>query len=539
MSAELAPARPDAALAPIGVRRGALAAVAALAAAALFWSPLLLGGALAGGDWASHHYHYFDFVRSAFRDYHSVPLYMPDAWVTPNFLGNAEAPTLGPLAWLLLLLPTDAYLKLLIVVFTAAALAGTWLLLRDLEVAPPVAAGVAAVFAFGGFFVSHVTVGHHWAMGAWLLPLLFWLTRRAVLGSDGALLAAAALDAATILGGQHQPFIWQNLLLGAFALLWALKARALFPVLRVALLLAFAAGLAAVKLVPLWAEFRDYAPTARIQGLPLASLLPTLAESGLGRGHIDPAIAYAHGSGWWEYAFYVGPLGLLALLAGCGFARGAWPLLVVGAFFLLLSVESLGVWPLLQDLPVWRSQRCPSRFLLLAIFAATVAGGLGLERLRARGASRWPRAVAAAAWLAVALVGLDLWRDSLPWQRAGVGAPIASVDHRPAPVVRERSGLRVALVSFTPNRMHYHIESKRPVRAVLPLRYGRRSAEWRVDGAEPFAAGERLAVAVPRGTTEVIVSYRPPGMRTGLALSLASVVLAGGWLAWRRRGSGR
>ena len=100
MSAGLAPTRSAAPLAPIGARRGALVSGAALAAAAFFWSPLLLGGALAGGDWASHHFHYFDFVRIAFSEHGVVPLYMADAWVTPNFLGNAEAPTLGPLGWL-------------------------------------------------------------------------------------------------------------------------------------------------------------------------------------------------------------------------------------------------------------------------------------------------------------------------------------------------------------------------------------------------------------------------------------------------------
>ena len=163
MSATLAPDR-AAAPAPMDARSALAAIGAALLGSVLFGSPLLFGGALAGGDWATHHYHYFDWVRVSLTEHRVLPLYMADAWVTPNFLGNAEAPTLGPLAWLLAWLPTGAYLKLLIVVFCAAGLAGSWLLLRDLGVAAPLALLAAAAFSWGGFFVSHVTVGHHWAI---------------------------------------------------------------------------------------------------------------------------------------------------------------------------------------------------------------------------------------------------------------------------------------------------------------------------------------------------------------------------------------
>ena len=63
-----------------------------------------------------------------------------------------------------------------------------------------------------------------------------------------------------------------------------------------------------MKLLPMLHECADYAPTARIQGFPLGSLLSTLAAPGLGRAHVDPAIAYDFCAGWWEYAFYLGPL---------------------------------------------------------------------------------------------------------------------------------------------------------------------------------------------------------------------------------------
>ncbi len=539
MKAELAPSLTDGALALHPPRTLLGIALLSLLAAGLFYAPLLFGGPLHGYDWSSHHYHYFDWVRISLTRHHTLPLYMADAWITPNFLANAEAPTLGPLTWLLFVLPTGAYIKLLIVVFAAAGLAGMALLLRDLGVAAPVAAPVAILFAFNGFFVSHLAVGHHWAMGAYLLPGLLALYRRAALGSGAALWGAAALNAFTILGGQHQPFIWQNLLLSLFAALWALRVRALFPLTRWALLLLATAGLGAVKLLPMFVEFADYAPTARTQGLPPALLLATLAGRGQHAELSDPAVVFEYGAGWWEYAGYVGPLGLVCLVAAFAALRSGWPLLAIGVLFLLLSLESSPLWSLLRDLPVWRSQRGPSRLLFLALFSFAVVGGVGLARLWGWARPRWPRGAPALAALLALLVAADLFAESLAWQRAAVGEPIASLAHRPLPlvVVPPRVG-RAELHDFAPNRLVYRVEAERPTRVVLPVRFGKRSAEWRVDGLVAISHGDRLAVEVPPGRREIAMTFRPPYLRAGAVVSAATLLLLAGQALRRRRGAG-
>jgi len=530
----LAPPRAGRSPEPVALRTLVSLSGASLAAALLFWSPLLLGGSLHGHDWSTHHFHYFDWVRTSFVEHATLPLFMADAWVTQNFIANAEAPTLGPLAWLLFLLPTGAYVKLLIVVFTAAGLAGGWLLLRDLGASSAVASLGCVLYAWSGFFASHVAVGHHWALGADLLPVLLFLYRRAALGSDGALVLAAALDALTIMGGQHQPFLWQNLVLAGFAALWALRVRAAFPLLRFALLLLLCVGFGSVKLVPLGLEFADYAPTARIQGLPAGSLLASLAGGGQGPDRVDPRIAFEHGAGWWEYAFYVGPLGLLCLVVGLAAARGCWPLIAIGVCFAVLALEPLRVWPWLAELPVWRSQRAPSRFLLLALFALLAAASGGLERLRRWAAARRPRATAALAWGLVLASGTDLWIESLAWQRAALGAPIESRQHRPQPEVLRSPDAVAELASFAPNRLTYRVKAVRGTRVLLPLGFGHAAAEWEVEGGRAHDVRGWLAVDVAAGDHELRLRYRPPGFRTGLGISTLSVLAAAGWLLWRR-----
>ena len=527
-------------VAPIAPRTALLAGVLSIATAVLFWWPLLSGGAFSGNDWSSHHFHYFDYVRSSLRRFATLPLYMSDAVMTPNFLANAESPLLSPLVPLLLVLDTGSYLKLLIVLYTAAGLAGCFFLLRDLQVPAPIGALAAIAFVGGGFLPAHLAVGHPWALGTQVLPGLLCLYRRAALGSNGALWLAALLGASVIVGGQHQPFIWQGFFLAGFAVLWAARARTLFPIVRLAMLFAATAGLAAPKLLPMLAEFADYAPTARIQGLPLGLLFTTLTARGQQPGFVPEGFAFTHGAGWWEYAFYVGPFALLCMLVGLAAARRGWSLLVLGALFLWLSLEPplplLDPWALLRELPVWRTQRAPSRFLEVALFAFGMLAALGLGRLFELAARRSrPFAVAVTLGLAL-LVGIDLHVESRAWQRAALGAPIAERDHRPQPVsFGAPAGTRVKLVEFSPNRLVYLVRSHASAQIVFPLRWGKSRAEWQLAGGLASNRFGRLGVEVPPGESRIEMTYRPAYLQAGLVVFAATLLVFFGQLEARRR----
>lgn len=529
----------------VSLRRFGLVFAVSLVVASGFWSPFISGGSPNAFDWASHHYHYFDWVRTSFAEHGAVPLYMADAWITPNFLANAESPQMGPLAPLLLVLPTAVYLKVLVVFFAALGLTGTFMLLRDLDVGALIAAPVAFVFAFQGFVVSHVAIGHHWAMGALLLPGLLCLYRRAALGSNAALWLAAAGNAFTIAGGQHQPFIWQNLFLGFVALLWSLRVRDGFPISRLALLWVASFGLGAVKLLPMWIEFRDYDPSVRIPGIPFGVALWSLVARGQEPGTVVEGLEYLHGAAWWEYAFYLGGLAAAILALGIGAARREWPLLLMGCVFVWLSLEwpsslrALDPWPLLAELPVWRTQRGPSRMLFAGLFALLVAGSLGLQRLSELVPERHSRTAAAVGALLGLVVCVDLFVEGLAWQRASVGEPLASRDHEPRPrkVRGSKQGLAV-LEEFSPNRLVYRISSPAGERFVLPVRYGKRELEWDVGGLPARAHRGKLSLDLPPGERNVAMTYRPKLFRAGLALSAATCLALLGQVAWRRQRRG-
>jgi hypothetical protein len=313
---------------------------------------------------------------------------MADASHTPNYLANAQSPVLGPLVWLLFAIPADAYIKLLIVLYTAAGLLGTALLLRDLRVSTPLAILGSLAFAFNGYAVAHVAVGHHWSLGSLLLPALVLLLRRALGGSRGALVAAGGLGAINLLEGQHHPFLWNHgflLLLGLWVSVRDRRPRPLATALAVCVL---SAGLAGVRLLPMLAEFSGYAPMLRIRGIPPDTLLWSLVTPGQYAGTSAFGIQRAFGSGWWEYAFYLGAplLGVLVLGAAAAWRR-CWPLLAAAAPFLLLALDlsawhpSLDPWLWLKALPGVDTQRSPARLASVALFALVIAGSVGLQRI--------------------------------------------------------------------------------------------------------------------------------------------------------------
>ena len=89
-SPELTPRRLRGAALPGSTRELAWSYGLGLVVAVIFYATLLFGGSLHGYDWGSHHYNYFDWVRISLTDFHTLPLFMNDAWVTKNFLANAE-----------------------------------------------------------------------------------------------------------------------------------------------------------------------------------------------------------------------------------------------------------------------------------------------------------------------------------------------------------------------------------------------------------------------------------------------------------------
>ncbi|NNL64803.1 MAG: hypothetical protein HKP30_01040 [Myxococcales bacterium] len=513
-----------------------LLVVGALALAVLFQAGLLFGGWLNHFDWYIH-WHYYDWVRIGLQEHGQLPRFMLDAWHTPNFVANAQSPVLGPLVGLLAFLPTEVYVKGLVALLTAVGAAGAFALARDLGARPALAACATVLWTCGGYFAAHVAIGHHWSLGSYWLPWLFLALRHAAAGSRRAFLAAAAIEAVTLLEGQHHPFLWQNGLLGLWALFESIRVRGIAPLAALASAALAGALLAGVRLVPVLFEFADYAPEARIGGLPPSALLFSLLSRSQGPATAaDFGVLYDHGSGWWEYTFYLGLPGLAFVAVGVWFAgRRFVPLLLAGAVAAFLSFDTtpfgFDLWAWLQHVPVASSQRCPSRLFLLTLFVAIFSATVGWERLLARRAL--PARMIAIAFTALAVgMAADLVSASRGWQAAAVGPePQPSRPHRlrPPELAAPATGT-VEELEISPNRLRYRVASDRPGFLVFGLRLaGEEQDAWFAEGLPRVATPEgALAVRVPAGSSEVVMRYRTPGLGAGIALSLASLLALGG-----------
>jgi hypothetical protein len=510
--------------------------------AGLFQGGLLFDGHLHRFDWEVH-WHYYDWIRIGLQQHATLPRFMVDAWHTPNLVANAQSPLLGPVVWSLAFLSTEVYLKMLITVYTALGVAGSWLLARDLGARPGVAACAAVLFCCGGFFATHVAVGHHWSLGGYWLPWVLLLLRHAAVGSRAAWVGLACVQAASLFEGQHHPFLWQN----GFAALWALFewVRSRNPAALRAWLgaTALGVGLAAVRVVPVLLEFVDYSPNARIEGLPPAALLFSLLSGTQGPETSLAGLVFDHGSGWWEYDFYLGVAGMLFVGVGLlGARRPEAPLLAAGFVALLLSLDltSLGldVWRVLGQVPVLASQRAPSRLMILAIFAAIFAAAAGSERLlTALETRRLGSRSAAASWVLALVIAAQLVGAARPWQAAALGPRQKSRAHavHPPYLLPPAEG-NVETLPTGPNTLHYRVTTDQPGTLALRLDWAGSGSSWRAEGRETVRMGERrVGVPIDAGVTEVILRYRTPGLTAGIGVSLASALGLSARLLFGRR----
>ena len=337
----------------------------------------------------------------------NLPLWDPYHGAGTPLLANPNQLVLHPITLLFLALPHDLAFTLSIVLQFGLLALGGYLLARRLPVSPPSALLAAAIFAFSGPAASLASMQNVLCAFAWL-PLALWGWLGVARGEGRGPLAAAVLSLAVILATGEPATLLA--FLGLAVALAATdprpegaappRAKAIFGVVALAALVAGAAIVPAMTLLPL---------TPRGAGLPASEvfrwpLLPErLPELILPQLFGDPTRLPPRG--WWGAWVFEGgypflfsvSLGAIPLLCAAA-ALGAGPLrrraaacAAVGGAALVLAI--LPGFPalaaLLLEMPGSRVLRYPERLLLVVTAAAAMLSALGWERLRQRrGATR-------------------------------------------------------------------------------------------------------------------------------------------------------
>ncbi len=461
---------------------------------------------------------------------------------------------------------------------------------------------VVALFAVNGRWGLQTAAGHTWHLAYALLPWALWAFERAREGS-GSLRHCVALGvcfAMLVYAGGIYPLPHTVLLLASWSVLVAAQDRTLRPIAILAAGGAIGVGLSAPKLFPILATFQR-APRliASDERMDLAALWTALTSRQ--QGFFDrPAPVEPYG--WHEWGIYVSLPGALLLTVALVFAPGRRESLLklLALLFVVLGLgafHELAPWTLLHEhAPVFRSQHVPSRFLYPAVFLTglLLASWVGALVTRFGAKRRWLDAAVAALALALACDVALIAQQPMAAAMSLHAPPIAArpdfrfeqrppLQYRPrdwagpmylamlgnvgvidcygAPPFDDRGALAASdrryrgeayvepageavIEAWSPNGATLRVRgAERGARLIYNMNYDR---GWtaHVEGPRSTPARvvrdrSRVAVELPEGDSLVVLSYRPPGLRAGVAALLVTAAALGGAAAWRRRAARR
>jgi hypothetical protein len=339
-------------------------------------------------------------VRHVWR-FHQIPLWNPYKCGGIPGLGNPQERFLTPFTLLHLIAGPIAGLYLEVPLHFAVAWSGGYLLARILGMSWPAAAGAATVFPASSWYALHATAGHADLLSFTFLP---WVVAPVLLAVERRRLYYAAWSGAalalTFLDGSPYPTVYATLLMASVLLAWSLYRRSVWPLLVFGLVLVFAAGFMAVKLLPSLDFMRGHPrPILKreLSDFPLLSQLLLSRDQDMMRwlpgGHPlhstewdDDLPLFA--KGFWESGGYVGLFILPAIIGAAVGGGAAWVWLFAATCMVLIWLGShgpLSPWQLLHHLPVFSPMRIPSRAIIPFTLALAMMTGFGLDWIRKMG----------------------------------------------------------------------------------------------------------------------------------------------------------
>ncbi len=409
-----------------------------------FWAPAFEHPTASGwGDWQWFH-HMWEAGRIAIVRWHEAPLFDPYHCGGVPLWGNPQAQVFSP-TFLLTAVPFGTTIghKVFIVFHCLVGLAGMYAFVRhELKCGELASTYAAILFTTSGYFAWHGAGGHATFLAFYYAPLLLLCWRRSARDLRYSA-AVAALMVLTVLEGGHYPFPYFVLWL-TFDLVLRLGDPGRPKMLLGAVVAGALTGLMGCwRFIPILIAISAHPhPVIDTDSLTLDEILRLLT----GRDQTMPLVG--HQWMWPEYGAYVGWGALLLGAIGIGVGlrdamsvrprrrRSELVIMLAGlALFTLLTEGNASPhhpWPLLQQLPFYRSIHVPSRWRLYIVFYLSLFCALAIDALERRTLKvdlrrPWHRFLASLPILIVLGMIGDVW--SVTW-------PI--VDRWDGPVIAER-----------------------------------------------------------------------------------------------------
>jgi hypothetical protein len=240
-------------------------------------------------------------------------------------------------------------------------------------------------------FPLHLAEGHFEWVPAAYLPWILLFFEQALDRRRWHRAGLAGVGLAIMIGeGATYPATHAAMFVLLYAIVLAFQTRRLRPIIVAAVTLLAATCFAGPKLLPMF-EFLARRPRLMPSDevTSVVGLFQSFVSHQQTTARHEPWMSW----GWHEYGHYLGLFGLgLSALGAIGGGRRARALAAVALTFLVLAAghfASWAPWTLLHNLPGFRSQHVPSRFMLVALLAMALLAAHGLGVLGKTLSKHW------------------------------------------------------------------------------------------------------------------------------------------------------
>ncbi|MBU0675858.1 MAG: hypothetical protein KJ950_14570 [Proteobacteria bacterium] len=240
----------------------------------------------------------------------------------------------------------------------------------------------AVVFMLSGMYAFNLAAGQSNFMSIAYVPFVYYFFVKGIDDFRAALVAGLFFALMVFEGGSYT--VPQTaLFIAILSVLMAIDQRSFSPIKSIVICGISGGLLGAVKLLPAL-EFIRMVPRYTVSSEAMSPLL--FGRAMIGRiQELSVSGVPGQAWGWEEYAHYVGLLPLLLAVVGSIVGlRKEWPLILTGLFFLVLAwgnFSEMSPWNILHQMPLFKSQRVPSRFMQYFVFAVALLAGVAVERI--------------------------------------------------------------------------------------------------------------------------------------------------------------
>ncbi len=436
------------------------------------------------------------------------------------------------------------------------------------------------IFALGSVNVLEMVEGHVNVFNAMWLPWIFAAWLMAYRGKWRPLITGVFAAAAFYGGGIYLLFYVGF----AFVLLTLLSSRKLRALKASASAVVWAAGFSAFKLLPVAMWLREF-PDASYAAS--ANTLNWLGDILFGRYLHGAEVIMGQGSGWHEYGAYVGAAAAIMAIFGLVLAKNRkQSVLLAGALFsaALLSASGQVLKPFFDAFPYIPRSNI-SRLIIFTVIGISLLSGLGVSRLRAKGAAGKIAALLlmffAVSELATLSAQLSRQAFVLPRVEDTIETARAPIEFTNRPLMAEHGGSNysrsyeallagygplsfpsvlgpypqvdsiegeregyavfeggragsIKIADWTPNRVVLDIEAERNAAVRINSNY---APGWRANDEPAENIGGKVGKTVAEGSTRIVFRFVPEGAAAGAAVTGAAIIFAlGGMVVSARSG---